>query len=811
MLGKAKKWRFPENRQDIVDEICRSLNILPPVARVLVNRGIGSPEEAQKFLNPSLNSLHSPWSMKDISRAVERISNALKSGEKIIVYGDYDVDGITSSVLLTSALRSFGGHVEYFLPSRFDEGYGLQKEAIEQFYEQGYNLLITVDCGINSKEEVSLAREMGIDVIVTDHHYPLLKLEEATAVINPLQEECYYPWKSLAGVGVAFKLICALADKMEHPLDAFQYIDLVALGTVADIVPLRDENRVLTVFGLEKINQNPHPALKIFMEVLGVKDKELTAGDLAFIIAPSINAAGRMGKADPAAAMFMEADGGKIRELGEFLATENQNRRQLESSIYAEAKEMIGDLYDNDPQDIIVLGKEGWHYGVIGIVASRLVDDYYCPVLLVALEGSEGKGSARSIPGFNITEALSECGDLLDKFGGHEQAAGFSIKAENLGYLRERLANLTREKLTQEEKVKQLKVDCELEGNEIDLELARQLEKLSPFGMGNEYPRFCSREWEIQNWKLVGKEQKHLKLNLKKENNNLQPILFSGNGYKDKIKQGRKLDLAFIVKNGIWQERPILNVEIKDMAYSDNFIYMGWELIDRRGVNKLSYVQELLNSENELIIYTGGLKQQEDILRRLPESSKDKIGFVSPRLKELESIEEGKINNLVFFHLPLKPEIVHNIVNTMKTKNSLKIHLIYHEKDREFNRQVMDASLPTSYHVLERFWEAMKGKAGNNNFFATEHLKVLTSKPMFTEAMRKRCLQIFEELGLIQPVEGGWFLVVQDSDINLSTIDLESSPTYCECVELKDECQSFEEFLLGSDLKAISEHFLMDK
>ncbi len=800
MLERAGKWHYPDSRPEVAEEICRELNLLPPVARVLVNRGIDSVEEARLFLNPSLESLHTPHNMKGMKQAVDRIISALEKNEKILIFGDYDVDGITAAVLLTSALRLMGGNVDYYLPSRFDEGYGLQQKVLEEYREKGYSLTITVDCGINAHAEVLAGSNCGMDIIVTDHHYPLIELEGAVSVINPQQRDCPYPWKSLAGVGIAFKLLCALVDKTKEGVDPLDYIDLVALGTVADIVPLKGENRVLTVYGLEKINNNPGPGINALTEVQGVRDKKLSARDLGFILAPSINAAGRMGKADPAAGMFMADTEKEARELATFLVNENQNRRNLESSIYKETKQLIEELYGGKPDGAIVLGKEDWHYGVIGIVASRLVDEYYCPVVLVAFEDDIGKGSARSIPGFNISKALSECSNLLMQFGGHEQAAGLTIKSSYLDELREKLGALTRQWLTPEELVPQMKLDAELEGPEINMELARQLEKIGPFGEGNEYPRFSSRSWEIQNWRMVGSDKRHLKLKLKKGNTQVEPIYFSAEAYKDKIFAGREVDLVFTLSNGTWQDRPILNMEIKDISYADSLRGENVELIDRRNqANKLNYLKEMLSPGEELFVYVGSRQQQELIMNNIPGA--ERVGFIFPRLKELESLKISDGCNLVFYHLPLRPEIMENIMRTFLPEKMLKVHLLYHEKDILFNQKIMEATLPTTVSEIEDFYALIKKIAGEKWFLQEADLDNAPEAAKLSSKMRRLSLQILEEIGFLEKVNEGWRFLSQDE--KCSSGKLEQSQVFYDCRELKKRCEKFEEYLLKTDPESL--------
>ena len=793
MYAGAKLWSYPESQPGLIKELSRELSILPPVAGVLVNRGITSIAEARYFLNPSLDELYSPWEMKGMNAAVNRLIRALDRNEKILIYGDYDVDGITATALLTSALNRLGGCVNYFLPSRFQEGYGLQKEVIEAYHGKGYTLIITVDCGINAEEEVLFSHDLGVDIIITDHHYQLAKkLKGASAVVNPLQEGCTYPWKSLAGVGVAFKLLCALEEKTGEDLETFNYLDFVALGTVADIVPLRDENRVLASHGLEKINRNPQPGLKALIEATGLKDKIITTRELAFILAPTLNAAGRLGTADPAADLLLHRQAGEAMETARFLVGENERRRSLADAINTEARQMIDDYYDGNPEDIILLGKEGWPYGVIGIVASKLVDEYNLPAVLVSIDGDEARGSARSIPGFDITKALKECGILLENYGGHEQAAGLTVKCANLEILRKQLSAIARSR-EPKEMIPRLDLDGELAGPEIDMELAEQLEKLGPFGEGNEYPCFGTRGWKVSRLRLVGKSMNHLKLTLNKNNVRLDPICFFGDKYKDKITPGQEIDMVVTLKNGRWRDRPILNMEIKDIAYACSRIEVGdgdIELFDHRlHSDKISCLKGVLDHSAEPLIFVGSEGQQSHIRNKLDIPAG--VRFVRSRFTADDIRGHG--GEIIFYHLPLWPHIVEQMVASCN--DSLRLYLLYHKKDKILNDNIIRAALPTAGQI-EEFYLLLLELSGDNRIFAREKLDDLhgkfSAKPM-TGAMQERCISILTETGSIKEVPAGWFIVNPEEAVEEN---LAESRTFRRSMELKKTCLEYQDYLL---------------
>ncbi len=796
MAFKTKIWHQPPFREKLEKEIAFHLEVPSPVARVLVNRGIDTPEEARRFLSPSLEHLHDPWKLKGIKSAVSRIGKALEKGEKITVYGDYDVDGIASAALLTSALRLSGAEVDYYLPNRFQEGYGLQKEPLEEFKDKGCSLLITTDCGTNSSGETAYARQLGIDTIITDHHYPLEISRDHVALINPHQQDCSYPWNSLSGTGVAFKLICALQQVIGDSFDPYQYLDLVALGTVADLVPLLGENRVLTCFGLDQINNNTRPGLRALMKASGIDKRQVGVYELAFILSPALNAAGRLGSAAPAAELLLGEIEEQALEIAEFLRGENQSRRDTEQKILEEARAMV----EQDPQGagsrVIVLAGENWHQGVIGIVASRLLDLYYRPVALIALDGESGKGSARSIPGFNITAALKECETILDRFGGHEQAAGFSLPAENIPLLREKLNQLGSEWLSEEDLVPRLRLEGELGASEINLELARYLDKMAPHGAGNPVPLFSSRGWFLDDCRLVGKDKKHLKFRVSRENNQLEPIIFSGKEYLSRLNPGRQLDLAFTVKNGKWEERPVLNLEVKDFYFADGETNGSVEIIDRRGAeDRLSYLNRAVFHSSCPLIYTGTGRRKQYIIEKYPGTGKRAVMFYSNHLDT--GVMEGDVCDLFLFHLPLQLEIVQKIVENCNNLSFLRVHLLYNRSDREVNHKILEAALP-SKGTIGGFCEVLREHFPGERIFDKRDLEDLRQKRIFqgSSSLLQRCWQVLEETGIIMAGKEGWFINPCFSIPGEN--ELADSKTYREAIELQESCAGFQDFMLDS-------------
>lgn len=809
MFAGEKLWKHPSSKEELERELAAALEVPAPVARVLINRGISTPDKARAFLYPSLEQLHDPMLFKGMPGAVERICSALEKGEKITVYGDYDVDGIASTVLLVSFLRRLEAEVDYYLPNRFQEGYGLQKEPIQEIREKGSSLLITTDCGTNSTEELAFAEELGLDTIITDHHHPLVTPGEPVAVLNPHRGDCPYPWESLSGTGVAFKLVCAIRQHTGEDVDPFDYLDLVALGTVADLVPLLDENRVLTCFGLEKINREPRPGLLSLIKASSIEHKKLGAFELAFMLAPSLNAAGRLGSADPAAELLLSAEEEEARETAEFLRKENLNRRNTEQKILEEARSMV----EKDPEAagrrVIVLASENWHQGVIGIVASRLLDLYYRPVVMVSLEEGTGKGSARSIPGFNITAALQECQSLLERFGGHEQAAGFSVEPENIPALREKLNEIADRWLKEEDLVPRLRLEGELSPSEISLELARYMEMLAPYGVGNPSPCFCSRGWELEDCRLVGRDKKHLKFIISREENRVEPIIFSGEKYYTRMLPGRRLDFAFTVKNGVWDKQPVLNLEVKDLYFSDAAAGGGLEIIDRReSSNRLNYLNRAVHRSGNVIVYAGTSTRKEFIINKFPRVGEEAWRIYTNRVagEKLKNAEA----DLFLFHLPMYHDILRKIVDNCNLISTLRVHLLYNGGDREINQKVLEEALPDPVEV-EKVYRVLADTAGSGELFNIPEVKKLVREGLKWKSSNyyiKRCLEILQETGLIEASKDGWRIRAgQATDwFAGGTNELAAAESFRDSTQLQEECSSFQEFMLGSSRREILEY-----
>lgn len=494
-----KVWKIYETNPRLREAIASELGVSPLLAQILVNRNIRTPEDAHFFLFGDLSSCHDPFLFKDMDKAVARIQKAVQGKEKILIYGDYDVDGITSIALLFFILCKMGACVETFIPNRLEEGYGLNLRAVELAREKGVSLLITVDCGINSLKEVEYANECGIDVIVTDHHEIREDiLPSAFAIIDAHQKDCGYPFKGLAGVGVVYKLARALMGGSGK--EAEQYLDLVALGTIADIAPLNGENRILVKAGLKELRKTKNTGLAALMEVAGIDPAGVNSRHVGFILGPRINAMGRVGAADTALELFLCGEEHKALDIAKILDRENRNRQAIEKDLLASAGELIRSEIDTDNERFIVLAQEGWHPGVLGIAASRIAEEWNLPVVLISIDGENGKGSGRSIEGFNLFEALKEAREHLIDFGGHESACGIRIRKEKIGDFTKAVGMVAKKYfLSGKELVPELKIDMNLPFAHVGMKLIKEMEMLTPYGPDNTEPVFSTNGIRVKN------------------------------------------------------------------------------------------------------------------------------------------------------------------------------------------------------------------------------------------------------------------------------------------------------------------------
>ena len=517
-----KKWECYAVDENKVNELVNKFGISGILARILVNKNITQKDEIDLFMNPTRKDFHNPFLMPDMEIIVDRVLQAIEQKEKIMIYGDYDADGITSITVLKSFLEERGLEVASYIPNRLDEGYGLNKTALKKIYDDGYRLIITVDCGISGIEEVDYANSLGMEVLITDHHEPAETLPKAVAVVDAKRKDNKYPFNQLAGVGVVFKLIQAISIKLDlEEKEYLKYLDIVCIGTISDIVPLIDENRVIAKLGLKLIAQTKNIGLKALLEVIGFKNIDSTT--ISFGVAPRINACGRMGDEQVALDLFLEKDYDKAKELAIKLNEYNIERQTIEKSIFDEATEKI-EKNEKDKACIIV-GSEGWHHGIIGIVASKVTEMYFKPSILICFEGNDGKGSGRSIPGFDLHDALTECSDYLEKFGGHSMAVGVTVSRDKFELFKNKFEEYAKSHDI-DKIIPVINIDSELSLKDIDIDSVKSLQKLEPYGEANKMPVFMIRNLKINSIRALS-EGKHLKLTLKDDGYMINAIGFN--------------------------------------------------------------------------------------------------------------------------------------------------------------------------------------------------------------------------------------------------------------------------------------------
>jgi single-stranded-DNA-specific exonuclease len=558
------RWEICGVDGDAVARLCRELNIPSIIARLLVLRGVTDPESAQRFLNPALNQLHDPFLLADMKPAVARLRRALVQGEKILIYGDYDVDGTMAAVILLTALRGLGGQVEAFIPHRLSDGYGMRGEVVGEAAAKGFRVVISVDTGIRDHEALARARQLGLDCIVTDHHLPDGLLPPACAILNPQRTDSGYPEKLLAGVGVAFKLVQALLGERLSDRVLKSYLKVVAIGTIADVVPLLGENRVIARFGLEGLRQPIQAGLQALLEVSGLAGRSISAGDVGFGLGPRLNAAGRMENARDVIDLLVSSDLEKAREIAGRLERLNRARQRVEDGILREIEEIMNRHPAKRNRYALVLAGEGWHRGVIGIVAQRVVERYHRPALVIGVEDGVGVGSGRSIRAFHLLDALSAMQDLFVRFGGHARAAGFALPADRITELETRFEQYARAVLKPLDLEPVLRVDAEVSGADLDWTLFEALETLAPFGCGNPTPVLAARDLRLLLEPRILQE-KHLKLRVACGWKSFDAIGWGMAERGATLAPGQVLDMAFTLDQNVFQDVRSLQLVVSEI------------------------------------------------------------------------------------------------------------------------------------------------------------------------------------------------------------------------------------------------------
>lgn len=559
-----KKWQYYEQNKELVKQISEKHNISTLLAQILINRNIVDDSQIDIFLQPKRNDFHDPFLMQDMEKATDRIMQAIKNKEKTIIYGDYDVDGITSITVLKKFLQERGLETDYYIPNRLEEGYGLNVDAIQEIAQKKYKLMITVDCGVSGIEEIKLANSKGIETIVTDHHEQLDELPAAYAIINPKRRDNTYPFRGLAGVGVVFKLIQAISKKLGlDEKEYLKYLDIVCIGTISDIVPLVDENRVIAKLGLMLVECTKNIGLKELISE--TKYKNIDSTMISFAIAPRINACGRMGKQEEALQLFLTENLEEAKEITKKLERYNSERQETEKNIFEQAIKKI-ETENLKELNSIVLASENWHHGVIGIVASRITEKFYKPTILICIEGDEGKGSGRSVPGFDLHQALVDSSQFLKKYGGHEMAVGLSLEKEKINDFKKYFEEISKAK-----NVKQLipviNIDCEITKKELNKKTIEQIKLLEPFGEKNKQPLVIYKNLKITSIRALS-EGKHLKLMLKDDNEIVNAIGFNLGELSNEYLIGDKVDIVGTIETNAYNGQEQIQINLKDIMKS---------------------------------------------------------------------------------------------------------------------------------------------------------------------------------------------------------------------------------------------------
>ncbi|ADH99962.1 single-stranded-DNA-specific exonuclease RecJ [Salisediminibacterium selenitireducens] len=665
MLPSKSKWLVPDWSEDQVGELAEATGLSNIAARFFVQRRKTTKEEVMSFLHMDHRSLLDPFLLYDMDRAVDRIRRAIEKQERILIFGDYDADGVTSTAITYLTLKRLGAEVSYYIPNRFTEGYGPNEGAFRQAAEESVSLIITVDTGISGVHEAEVAKECGMDLIITDHHEPPPVLPDAFAVVNPKQEHCSYPNPNLAGAGVAFKLAHALTG--EIPEDLF---DLVAIGTIADLVSLEGENRYLAKAGIEAIRQGPRAGVKALLDIAGAEVSELNEETIGFMIGPRLNAAGRLDSADPAAALLITENPHEAKDLAELIDGLNKERQSIVKEI---AEEAIEQVEAQGVPSVIIVGAEGWNPGVIGIVASRLVERYYRPVIVLSFdqEKEQAKGSARSIEGFDMFQSLSTCRDILPHFGGHPMAAGLTMSLSDVEELRERLIRLANESMSDDDWIRKLKVDLPVSIEEVTLNAIEDLQAMAPYGIGNPAPKVMLEDVGIVSMRRIGATGDHLKLSVNNKGSGIEldAIAFGKGDAADEISKLSPLSLVGKLGINEWNGKRKPQFLVEDMQISD------WQLFDFRGNTKFARQQHLLNrSEVTAVTFSHPFSA---IRTEIPEEW-IKVEVIDGFTDDQRAIIQ-KAGDVVFIDLPKTLEQMERLVQELK--NLEKLYPVFLQAD----------------------------------------------------------------------------------------------------------------------------------
>lgn len=666
MIESKKRWRLTTPDEGLVQAIQQELSISSVLAKILVTRGISSAEKAKNFMAVGMENIHNPYLMKDMDIAVERIRRAIENQEKIVVYGDYDADGVTSTTVMMTVLEDLGAEASFKIPNRFKHGYGPNKELFQQAADEGATLIVTVDNGISGIDEVAFANSLGLDVIISDHHDIGDVMPDALAVIHPRHPEGTYPFGELAGVGVAFKMAQALYEEVPEHL-----FELVAIGTIADLVPLHGENRILVKAGLEALRDSPRPAIEALAEVSGVKQRDITEETIGFMFGPRVNAIGRLQDADPAVRLFMTEDMGEARSLAGGLDVLNKERQAIVKQIAEEATAQVEQRYPDGPPHVIIVAQEGWNPGVVGIVASKLVEQYYRPAIVLSLnpETGKAKGSARSIEGFHLYNELAENRDILPHFGGHPMAAGMTLDIEHVDELRSRLNKQAEAGLSEEDLVPVVEIDIPVRLDEIDTETIESMRMLAPFGMGFAKPKFFLGDVTVSSIRKIGASQNHLKVELAQDAATIDAVGFGLGPVGDELTPDVKIDVIGDLQVNEWNGRKKPQLMIEDVRTDE------WQLYDIRGIRQVARWSKLIPDKNQ--VFLAFRPDTAAVFESL-------LGQTILGPEDLKGIEAHK-HHLVLLDLPDSEDELAAVLAELKPK---RIYAHFYAKESQYFEQI---------------------------------------------------------------------------------------------------------------------------
>jgi single-stranded-DNA-specific exonuclease len=664
MLKSKTRWIVRKSDQQKVELLEKELKITPLVASMLINRGLDTPDSARYFLYGQ-EQFHDPYLLKGMDIAVSRIQEAIDKQEPILIFGDYDADGVSSTTVLMITLKELGANVQFYIPNRFTEGYGPNEPAFRYAAEIGIKLIITVDTGISAIHEANVAKELGIDLIITDHHEPGPVLPEALAIIHPKLPGSNYPFRELAGVGVAFKVAHALYGKLPEHL-----FEIAVIGTIADLVSLKDENRLIAKKGLEKLKVTKNIGLKAIFKLAGVQPQSINEETVGFTLAPRINAVGRLENADMAVELLLTEDPIEAEAMASEMDALNRTRQSIVNEITTEAIEEVEKHFPITTNSVLVIGKEGWNAGVIGIVASRLVEKFYRPTIVLSFDKEKGlaKGSARSIAGFDLFKNLSTCRDILPHFGGHPMAAGMTLNLEDVAELRSRLNELANEQLTEEDFVPVTALDHEINLEEVNLSVLEELNLLSPFGMDNPKPKVLINGVQITSMRKIGSEQNHLKVLVNENGVNLDGIGFGLGSLADQISPVAKISLIGELAINEWNNIRKPQIFIQDIAVE------SWQLFDHRGVKRLSnLVSHIPNENRKYVVFN---REQ---LGKINVDIQNEVSLIQT-FEEADAFEVHDAN-IALVDLPPSKEILYRL---LKGKRPARLYTYFYKENSDF-------------------------------------------------------------------------------------------------------------------------------